>query len=624
MDDQPLGTSEFGEVWKVCGPDGVVGALKQVASSTSPRETVERFRREVENLHRISVNTPHRGIVRVLDVGGVDEAGCGWCVMEFAGVSTLQSWMLANPKVEQRSVTTILSILSQIAAALESLHGAEVQVGHRSLQPSNLMCIEEDGETAGEPNCRIVLIDFGLARWPGTRYARKGASGLDIRYAAPEALLSIVGTNETVDLYSLGLIALDLSTNYLTDRSAAGNVDYYRTQRFRSVDNWADVPLERIDPAIARLMRALLVAAPTSRASAKHICELIKPYLTQSSENAKSTFAAPSVPKRESIETNVVEHERAGSGWAAARYLPMEKALADESSPLVHRLNRIVLPLLNERFMPHAYAYRFSAREPRITNTGPKRFPNDISSFAAALRQEGRIRLNDPHAFLGKEEHLRRLVRESTELTFHCGDYADILAHQRMDTPMPPILSASAILVSERGRLILHLRSSDSRTYKRCLHTIGGALQPRLPMGAPSVFDTSLFLCACREAFEETLNLPSIPAEGPSPLLVSREIPTNFVQFVFLGLSLSAGDDFHETHEGKPIAFDVRSIEDTLRNFEVVPSGAMHVLAWLAAGAPGAAGAAGAISSAEAQSVFFQILAEGDDGLLFGDPTRSD
>jgi hypothetical protein len=88
-----------------------------------------------------------------------------------------------------------------------------------------------------------------------------------------------------------------------------------------------------------------------------------------------------------------------------------------------------------------------------------------------------------------------------------------------------------------------------------------------------------------RELTEESLLWP-LPEEWPAYL--TEETPTGFVQYVALGVRVTASTS-KETWEGcgKWVAFD--ALEPLLlRAKGWVPSGKLHVLLWLAAGAPGA------------------------------------
>jgi hypothetical protein len=85
------------------------------------------------------------------------------------------------------------------------------------------------------------------------------------------------------------------------------------------------------------------------------------------------------------------------------------------------------------------------------------------------------------------------------------------------------------------------------------------------------------------------------------------EKPKGFVQFVYLGLNVAAEDDlkFVGSDEGVPIRIQFEDLEAKLCDPEEkwVPSGRMHVLAWLAMGAP-TYGCPGSFNDAEARRIF--------------------
>lgn len=70
---------------------------------------------------------------------------------------------------------------------------------HGDVKPSNIIM---------KPNGSIVLIDFGLARKKGRLNGRFGTSG----YMAPEVSVGGAGHNESIDWWSLGIVAKNLLT----------------------------------------------------------------------------------------------------------------------------------------------------------------------------------------------------------------------------------------------------------------------------------------------------------------------------------------------------------------------------------------------------------------------------
>lgn len=179
----------------------------------------------------------------------------------------------------------------------------------------------------------------------------------------------------------------------------------------------------------------------------------------------------------------------------------------------------------------------------------------------------------------------------SAPVRFVRTNYAMIKAARERDL-RPPILSAGAIVFCPAERsVLLQFRSHRVETYPNCLHTLGGNYEPPTSVGTRDGF--SLAATAMREVEEET-GMRGLSPAG-SLLLVSEEVTTGFVQYVYAGVSVRPArlKDLQGSGEG-----DVRfvQLEQLCEFFETglldgaprkfVPSGAMLLLCWLGMGAP--------------------------------------
>lgn len=238
-----------------------------------------------------------------------------------------------------------------------------------------------------------------------------------------------------------------------------------------------------------------------------------------------------------------------------------------------------VVAALNERFASHAVIRSLSALEPELHELGALSFEAGIATAAAAIRPT--LSVNDGHAVLAEDPPSWTAAR--VRLRFHTADFATIRA-LRDAGRRPRIVSASAVLFSKKRRLLhVHLRSAGSDTYPGLLHTYGGAYLPH-----PARPDGNLLFTLQREVHEESSSTPAAPSRATVTML-SEELTTGFIQCVFLGIDMDLSKRASETYEGRacPIPFD--ELEDELLWGAWVPSGKLHVLAWLALGAPGLA-----------------------------------
>lgn len=214
----------------------------------------------------------------------------------------------------------------------------------------------------------------------------------------------------------------------------------------------------------------------------------------------------------------------------------------------------------------------------------------EVEAVAAGLRPS--LELNEHHALAVSDD-----LMNTRELRAEIRDFAYIQALRKLPpgdpARRPAIVSAGAVLVCPRRRcLLVHRRSSHSATYPGVLHILGGAYKPPLQF---STIDNpgdrgNLEFTMIREVFEESsIIVRRYPKK--EPVCVARETDTGFVQYVFLGVRITAREleDAATNSEGEAVAigFDKlrRELSDPSR---WVPIGRAHLLMWLALGAPGA------------------------------------
>ncbi|GMV39811.1 MAG: hypothetical protein AMXMBFR64_15270 [Myxococcales bacterium] len=235
------------------------------------------------------------------------------------------------------------------------------------------------------------------------------------------------------------------------------------------------------------------------------------------------------------------------------------------------------LPALDAHFEGHAKVLGVLASPPLLQQDFEFQAPPEIETAAARKRQA--LETNDMHALL---DGAPALDAEPVSLFYETLDFATVQA-LRESGVRPRLLSASAVVLHpSEPALLLHERSLESATYPRAFHTMGGAFQPETGRrsGDRSLEDTIL-----RELHEESRLWPVREAW---PVVMTEEIPTGFVQYVALGVRATTCTPV-ENWEGKGRWIPFDALEPwLLRAKKWVPSGKLHVLLWLAAGAPGA------------------------------------
>lgn len=219
---------------------------------------------------------------------------------------------------------------------------------------------------------------------------------------------------------------------------------------------------------------------------------------------------------------------------------------------------------------------------PTVRPLGPAALPPTALGPAAAERARlARAReRNEAQAVLAREPDWTADVPHFDVARL---DYAALTALRRLGQ-RPAVVSAGALaLCRARRTLLIQRRSAAVAQYPGCRHLFGGAFDPDRDGPAGSLHAT-----AARELGEEA-RLP-LPESAAPPVLLAREVPTGFVQALYLGADVPAEAALAAAGawEGavECIAFD--ALPEALAAGDWVPSGRAAVLAWLALGAAGA------------------------------------
>ena len=197
---EEIGRGAFGIVYRavhpVLGSEVAIKVLNSVYAADPG--IAQRFIEEARAIHRIH----HPNIV---DLFGFGELPGGQL---YYAMELLKGRTLCEEFARGACAPPIaLAVLQQVAEALDAAHSHGVL--HRDLKPDNIFVIGELG-----PNCKVKLLDFGIAKLLGDDTNLRTRSGVLIGtpgYMSPEQCAGDP-IDLRSDIYALGVIAFELFT----------------------------------------------------------------------------------------------------------------------------------------------------------------------------------------------------------------------------------------------------------------------------------------------------------------------------------------------------------------------------------------------------------------------------
>jgi len=159
----------------------------------------ELFYKEFENAYHLD----HPNIVRLLDKGEDNDGA--FYTMEFVDGQTLTKLITPSGIKDERLVK---KIMQQMLDALTYVH--KKQVFHRDLKPDNIL-VTYRGDN-------VKMLDFGLAAADNfdDDLIKVGTP----KYASPEQMTKGFAVDQRSDIYSIGMIFLEMITGSVNDKDA--------------------------------------------------------------------------------------------------------------------------------------------------------------------------------------------------------------------------------------------------------------------------------------------------------------------------------------------------------------------------------------------------------------------
>jgi serine/threonine-protein kinase len=213
---------------------GVLRAVKEMVQSyieeTQQEKAINDFKRE----SLLLTSLEHSSIPTIYDYFYDEKEGRFYLVMKYISGGDLAARLRSSPegRVDEASVT---EWAIQVADVLDYLHNRQPPIVYRDLKPSNIMIDSNSG--------RVMLIDFGIARWVNKE--EKGVTAVGtMGYAPPELFSGNVEARS--DIYSLGSTMFHLLTGADPQNNPLLIFDFHKNPRPRQINPQLSDQIEQI------------------------------------------------------------------------------------------------------------------------------------------------------------------------------------------------------------------------------------------------------------------------------------------------------------------------------------------------------------------------------------------
>ncbi len=213
---------------------GVLRAVKEMVQSYIEDEQQEKAVSDFKRESLLLTSLDHQSIPTIYDYFFDEKEARFYLVMKYISGGDLAGRLRSAPesRIDELSVT---QWAIQIADVLDYLHNRQPPIVYRDLKPANIMV---DGNSG-----RVMLIDFGIARWVNKE--EKGVTAVGtMGYAPPELFSGNVEARS--DIYSLGSTMFHLLTGADPQSNPLLIFDFQKHPRPRQINPQLSDQMERI------------------------------------------------------------------------------------------------------------------------------------------------------------------------------------------------------------------------------------------------------------------------------------------------------------------------------------------------------------------------------------------
>lgn len=266
---------------------GVLRAVKEMVQSYIEPEQQDKAINDFKRESLLLTSLEHQSIPTIYDYFYDKQEGRFYLVMKYINGGDLASRLRSseNGRIDELTVT---EWAVQIADVLNYLHNRQPPIVYRDLKPANIMI---DGNTG-----RVMLIDFGIARWINKE--EKGVTAVGtMGYAPPELFSGNVGPNS--DIYSLGSTMFHLLTGEDPQNNPLLIFDFQKNPKPRQINPQISDQMERI------LMRMVEYNAEKRFSTASELHQALSQHLVNL-KGGNATYGVKGTPAAVSLKDEKV------------------------------------------------------------------------------------------------------------------------------------------------------------------------------------------------------------------------------------------------------------------------------------------------------------------------------
>lgn len=214
---------------------GVLRAVKEMVQSHIEESHQDKAVNDFKRESLLLTSLEHPSIPTIYDYFFDDRENRFYLVMKYISGGDLAGRLRSAPE-NRLDEKTITEWAIQVADVLDYLHNRTPPIVYRDLKPSNVMI---DGNSG-----RVMLIDFGIARWVSAK-EEKGVTAVGtMGYAPPELFSGNVEPRS--DIYSLGSTMFHLLTGADPQNSPLLIFDFNKNPRPRQINSMLSDQMEQI------------------------------------------------------------------------------------------------------------------------------------------------------------------------------------------------------------------------------------------------------------------------------------------------------------------------------------------------------------------------------------------